>query len=136
MHPVAPLDPDASRTTAGPPATTAASAAAAARRSSNFSTPGVLLPPALATGRLTILTGAMAREVTTDAEGLATGVAYVDKATGSDQHVRARIVVLAASACESARLLLNSRSARHPNGLANSSGSGRPLPDRHAPAPA
>ena len=52
--------------------------------SSNFSTPGVLLPPALATGKLTILTGAMAREVTTDADGLATGVSYVDKATGSD----------------------------------------------------
>ena len=89
---------------------------------SNFSTPSVLLPPALATGRLSIVTGAMAREVTTDAEGLATGVAYVDTATGGDRHVRARIVVLAASACESARLLLNSRSSRHPAGLANSSG--------------
>jgi len=98
--------------------------------SSNFSTPGVLLPPALATGKLTVLTGAMAREVTTDAEGLATGVAYVDKASSSDRHVRARIVVLAASACESARLLLNSRSSRHPNGLANSSGTvGRYLTD-------
>jgi choline dehydrogenase-like flavoprotein len=98
--------------------------------SSNFSVPGVLLPPALATGRLTIVTGAMAREVTTNDEGLATGVAYIDKATGKDKHVRARIVVLAASACESARLLLNSRSTRHPNGLANSSGAvGRYLTD-------
>ena len=97
---------------------------------SNFSTPSVLLPPALATGKLKILTGAMAREVTTDAEGLATGVAYVDTATGEDRHVRARIVVVAASACESARLLLNSRSSRHPNGLANSSGGvGRYLTD-------
>jgi choline dehydrogenase-like flavoprotein len=97
---------------------------------SNFSTPSVLLPPALATGRLRIVTGAMAREVTTDAEGLATGVAYVDTATGQDRHVRARVVVLAASACESARLLLNSRSTRHPSGLANSSGAvGRTLMD-------
>ena len=97
---------------------------------SNFSTPSVLLPPALATGKLKIVTGAMAREVTTDAEGLATGVAYVDTATGQDRHVRARIVVVAASACESARLLLNSRSSRHPNGLANSSGGvGRYLTD-------
>jgi choline dehydrogenase-like flavoprotein len=97
---------------------------------SNFSTPSVLLPPALATGKLTIVTGAMAREVTTDAEGLATGVAWVDTATGRDRHVRARVVVLAASACESARLLLNSRSSRHPNGLANSSGTvGRYLTD-------
>jgi choline dehydrogenase-like flavoprotein len=97
---------------------------------SNFSTPSVLLPPALATGRLKIVTGAMAREVTTDDEGLATGVSYVDTATGRESQVRARIVVLAASACESARLLLNSRSSRHPNGLANSSGTvGRYLTD-------
>ena len=39
-----------------------------------------------------------------------------------DNHVRARIVVLAASACESARILLNSKSAKFPQGLANSSG--------------
>lgn len=97
---------------------------------SNFSTPSVLLPPALATGKLTIVTGAMAREVLTDAEGLATGVSYVDTATGQEKQVRARIVVLAASACESARLLLNSKSTRHPAGLANSSGTvGRYLTD-------
>ncbi|HEY0970789.1 MAG TPA: GMC family oxidoreductase [Gemmatimonadales bacterium] len=88
----------------------------------NFSSPGVLIDPALKTGRLTLVTDAMAREVTTDQTGLATGVSYVDKATGEDRHVRARIVVLAASACESARILLNSRSSRHPQGLANSSG--------------
>jgi len=64
----------------------------------------------------------MAREVTVGGTGLATGVAYIDKTTGQDRHVRARIVVLAASACESARLLLNSRSSRFPDGLANSSG--------------
>jgi len=89
---------------------------------SNFSSPSVLLPPALATGKLRIITNAMAREVLTDDTGLATGVAYVDRATRQDTAVRARIVVLAASACESARLLLNSKSSRFPNGLANSSG--------------
>jgi choline dehydrogenase-like flavoprotein len=88
---------------------------------SNFSSPSVLLPPALATGRLTIITNAMAREVTTDQTGLATGVSYIDKTTGRDTHVRARVVVLAASACESARILLNSTS-RSRDGLANSSG--------------
>ena len=92
------------------------------KTNSNFTSTNVLLPPALATGRLTLVTDAMAREVTTDAGGLATGVSYVDKATGRDEHVRARIVVLAASACESARILLNSKSARFPQGLANSSG--------------
>jgi choline dehydrogenase-like flavoprotein len=82
----------------------------------------VLLPPALATKRLTIVTNAMAREVTVDDTGLANGVAYVDKNTRRDNHVRARIVVLAASACESARILLNSKSPKYPQGLANSSG--------------
>jgi choline dehydrogenase-like flavoprotein len=72
----------------------------------------------------------MAREVTVDRRGLATGVAYIDKSDGADRQVRARIVVLAASACESARLLLNSRSSRFPSGLANSSGTvGRNLTD-------
>jgi choline dehydrogenase-like flavoprotein len=88
----------------------------------NFSSPDVLIAPALATGRLTLITNAMAREVTVGADGLATGVSYIDKRTGADRHVRARVVVLAASAMESARILLNSRSSRFPHGLANSSG--------------
>ena len=89
---------------------------------SNFSSPSVLIPPALKTGRLKIATNAMAREVTVDNAGLANGVLYVDKSTGRDNHVRARIVVLAASACESARILLNSKSSKFPEGLGNSSG--------------
>jgi choline dehydrogenase-like flavoprotein len=89
---------------------------------SNFSSPSVLLPPALATGRLKIVPHAMAREVTVDDTGLASGVTYIDKNAVRDNHVRARIVVLAASACESARILLNSKSSKFPQGLANSSG--------------
>ena len=97
---------------------------------SNFSVTSVFLPPALGTGKLKIVTGAMAREVTTSREGLATGVSYVDVASGREEAVRAKVVVLAASACESARLLLNSKSPRHPNGLANGSGAvGRYLTD-------
>ena len=88
----------------------------------NFSSPDVLIAPALKTGKLTLITNAMAREVTVGKDGLATGVAYIDKKTGADRHVSARVVVLAASACESARLLLNSKSARFPQGLGNSSG--------------
>jgi choline dehydrogenase-like flavoprotein len=96
----------------------------------NFSSPDVLIAPALATGRLTLVTNAMAREVTVGKDGLATGVSYVDKRTGQDRHVKARVVVLAASACESARLLLNSRSSRFPQGLGNSSGAvGKGLTD-------
>jgi len=89
---------------------------------SNFTTPSVLLPPALATGKLTILPNAMAREIVTDENGMATAVSYVNKEDRREYQVRARIVVLAASACESARLLLNSKSSRFPSGLANSSG--------------
>jgi choline dehydrogenase-like flavoprotein len=89
---------------------------------SNFSSPGVLFPPAMQTGRLTMIYDAMAREVTVDANGLADGVAYIDKTTNRDTHVKARIVVLAPSACESARILLNSKSSTFPQGLANSSG--------------
>jgi choline dehydrogenase-like flavoprotein len=89
---------------------------------SNFSSTSVLLPPAMATGRMTLVTGAMAREVTTDESGKATGVTYVNVADGTEHHVRARIVVVAASTCETTRILLNSKSARHPHGLSNSSG--------------
>ena len=97
---------------------------------SNFSSPSVLIPPALATGKLRIITNAMAREVLTDEQGLATGVSYVNRTDRRDYAVRARIVVLAASACETARLLLNSKSSRFPDGLANSSGEvGRNLTD-------
>jgi choline dehydrogenase-like flavoprotein len=97
---------------------------------SNFTSTNVLIAPALETKRLTLRTGAMAREVTVDERGRASGVSYVDTATGKEQHVRARVVVLAASACESARLLLNSKSSRFPQGLANASGAvGRYLTD-------
>ncbi len=89
---------------------------------SNFSSTNVLIAPALQTGRLTLLTNAMAREVTIGKDGRATGVTYVDKATGSDRHIAAPVVVLAASAFETVRLLLNSTSSLFPQGLANSSG--------------
>jgi choline dehydrogenase-like flavoprotein len=89
---------------------------------SNFSSPTVLITPALLTERLKIIDNAMAREVTTDATGLATGVSYIDKKTGRENHVRAKVIVVAASACESARLLLNSKSPRFPQGMGNSTG--------------
>jgi choline dehydrogenase-like flavoprotein len=88
----------------------------------NFSSPEVLLRPAMKTGRLTLVANAMAREVTVGRNGLATGVAYIDKRTGEDKQARAKVVVLAASACESARILLNSKSSRFPQGLGNSGG--------------
>ena len=89
----------------------------------DFSSSSVLCIPAVKTGRVTLINGAMAREVITDPKtGLATGVSYVDVPTMTEQSVMGKVVVLAASTCETARLLLNSKSARFQNGLANSSG--------------
>ena len=63
----------------------------------------------------------MVREVT-EKDGTATGVSYINKKDRREYRVRANVVVLAASACESARLLLNSKSSNFPDGMANSSG--------------
>jgi len=96
----------------------------------NYQSTTVHLPPALATGNLDITTDAMVYEVTLGPDGHASGVNFVDRTTGKHEHASARAVVLAASACESARILLNSRSAHFPDGLANSSGKvGRYLMD-------
>jgi len=89
----------------------------------DFSSSSVLIKPALKTGNLTMITYAMAREVLTDpTTGLATGVSYVSTLDMQEYTVRGKIVILAASAGETARLLLNSKSARFPQGLGNSSG--------------
>ena len=97
---------------------------------SNFSSSQVMIPPAQATGRFTLITNAMAREIVVGKDGRAQAVCYIDKTTRNEMRVHARAFVVAASACESARLLLNSRSSLFPNGLANSSGAvGRYLTD-------
>ena len=72
----------------------------------------------------------MVYEVTVGRNGRANGVNFVDRKSGEQRHAAARVVILAASACESARILLNSKSASFPDGLANSSGKvGRYLMD-------
>ena len=58
----------------------------------------------------------------TDKNGRATGVSFISKEDRQEYKINGRVVVLAASACSSARILLNSKSAQHPNGLGNSSG--------------
>lgn len=87
----------------------------------DFSSSSVLVKPAIATGNVDIIPNAMAREVITNDQGIATGVSFVNKDDQQEYTVKAKIVILAASACESARLLLNSKSSRNPNGLANGS---------------
>ena len=87
----------------------------------DFSSGTVLVFPALRGGQVDLYTNCMVREVTTDAAGKATGVSYINKKDRQEYRLEGRSIVLAASACSSARILLNSRSAAHENGLGNSS---------------
>ncbi len=87
-----------------------------------FQTTTSLIPMAKATGNLEVITNAMVKSVDVDNNGKVVGVTYVDKKNLAVTKLPAKVVILAASACESARLLLNSKSEHHPNGLANSSG--------------
>ncbi|MGY4537964.1 choline dehydrogenase-like flavoprotein [Mucilaginibacter sp. UYNi724] len=88
----------------------------------DFSASSCLVIPAMKTGNLKVITNAMVREVITNKDGVATGVSYVNKDDLQEYQVNAKTVILGASAGESARILLNSKSAAHPGGLANSSG--------------
>lgn len=95
-----------------------------------FSPPWFTLPDAERTGNLELRTNAIARHITVDRNGRATGVAYVERDTKREAEVRARTVVLAASCLETARIMLNSRSRQWPTGIANASGQlGRNLCD-------
>lgn len=81
---------------------------------SYYSSVTTVIPDAIATGRLTLITDAVTARVNTK-DGKATGVTYIDRLTREPREVRARIVVLCASTLESTRLLLNSE-------ICNSSG--------------
>ncbi|RLP09588.1 GMC oxidoreductase [Propionibacterium australiense] len=85
------------------------------------------IPPGVAaarrTGRLTERTNAQVTKVTVNVRtGLANGVEFVDRETRRKHRVFGDVVVLAASGIESIRILFNSATSRHPDGLANSSG--------------
>ena len=85
---------------------------------SYFASPFTTLKDAADTGRLTLMTDAVAAQVTTGRDGRASGLTYVDRLTREPREVRGKVVMLCASTLESTRLLLNSA----PDGLANSSG--------------
>jgi choline dehydrogenase-like flavoprotein len=81
------------------------------------------LAAAFATGNLTLRANSPVEKINTDPRtGKATGVTYIDKNTGARHEARANVVLVCASTIESIRLLLNSGSPKHPNGLGNSSG--------------
>ena len=79
------------------------------------------IPKGEATGKLEVRPNAQVLQIQHDDSGKVTGVLYADK--DGRQHVqKARVVAVAGNSIESPRLLLNSASAKFPDGLANSSG--------------
>ena len=89
----------------------------------DFSASSCLVFPAQrnAQGRLDLYVNSMVREVSVDKNGKPDGIVYINKDDNKEYKINAKVVVLAASACESARILLNSKSTYHENGLGNSS---------------
>ncbi|MEL6592127.1 MAG: GMC oxidoreductase, partial [Bacteroidota bacterium] len=88
----------------------------------DFSAGSCLIFPAQKNGgKLELYTDSMVRSVTTDSEGRATGVSYINRKDRREYQLRGKVVILGASACSTARILLNSKSSQHPNGLGNSS---------------
>lgn len=80
-----------------------------------------LLPFAMKTGRLQVQSNAVVARILTGDDGLARGVQYFDRQSGAERQVLAKVVIVGASCVDSTRILLNSASDRHPNGLGNGS---------------
>ena len=77
----------------------------------------------MATGRCTLITGAMVYKVLIDPQTRrARGLLYIDRATRQPREILGRVVALGAQTLESVRILFNSATRQDPNGLANSSG--------------
>lgn len=98
---------------------------------SYFSSLGSTLPAARRTGRLTLRPNSVVHSLVYDeSRDRASGVRVIDAVTMQPLEFRARVIFLCASALESARLLLNSKTGRFSSGLGNSSGQlGRNLMD-------
>ncbi|WP_282134137.1 GMC family oxidoreductase [Seonamhaeicola maritimus] len=89
----------------------------------DFSSGSCLIFPAQKSGgQIRLYTDSMVREVVTDPSGKATGVIFINKNDRKEYKLNAKVIVLAASACSTARILLNSKSKVHRDGLGNSSG--------------
>ena len=86
-----------------------------------FNSQDYLLQDAFATGKLELRENAIVSHVLTDEDGAASGVRYFERLTGEERTVSAKRVVVAASAVDSTRILLNSKSSAYPNGIGNGS---------------
>src|SRR6476661_141820 len=86
-----------------------------------FNASDYLIEPALKTGKLNVISNAVAARILVDDRGLASGVQYFDRYTKEEHRIYGKRVIVAASCVDSTRILLNSSSPRFPNGLGNSS---------------
>ena len=89
---------------------------------SYFNSPSVTLPAAARTGKFTLVSDAIVSDVIVDASGRATGVHYIDRVSRKHREAKAKVIVVAAGALESTRILLNSTSPAHPQGIGNANG--------------
>jgi choline dehydrogenase-like flavoprotein len=89
---------------------------------SYFNSPSVTLPAAARTGRFTLVSDAIVSDLLVEPTGRVKGVHYIDRVTREHREACARVVVLAAGALESTRILLNSQSSAYPQGVGNSEG--------------
>jgi choline dehydrogenase-like flavoprotein len=85
-----------------------------------FNSTDYLIYPAFSTGRLHVVDNAVAARVLVDESGRANGVQYFNRLTKEEYKVYGKRVIVAASTIDSTRILLNSKSAKYPNGIANS----------------
>jgi len=81
-------------------------------------THNTVIPRALETGNCELRPKCVVSEILVDESGRATGVVYFD-GDGHKQVQQADIVVVSASATETPRLLLNSKSKQYPSGIGN-----------------
>lgn len=88
----------------------------------DFSAGTCLVHPAMKNGKVDLFTHSMVRKVTTDDSGKATGVSFVNTKDMKEYKLKSRVVVLGASSCESSRIMMNSKSKSHPNGIGGDSG--------------
>src|SRR5258706_10973061 len=89
---------------------------------SYYSSPASSLPAAERTGPLTLIPNTVVSHLEVDDAGRFKSVYCIDRVTRAHREVFAKLVVLCASTLESTRIMLNSRSSKHPNGIANGSG--------------